>query len=149
MDQFIQYLPYDALGKRTLRIEQDKLVLTYKNLTRNFVDEHPFKSINPSFKYIKRGDSEWDSVLFGLVIAVIILGFVTKMIHSPIPKIIFLTIQIATLFTTVYLLGVKLIKREYCHILDDTGETIVAMRVTPKSKEFINRLKAAMEKVAA
>jgi hypothetical protein len=146
MDQFVQYLPYDALGKRILRIERDKLVISYKNLTRNFVDEHPFKAVNPSFKYVRRGDSEWDGVLFGLVISAIVLVLFTKMLHSLTLRTIFLTIQISMLFAAVYLLGVKFIKREYCHILDDTGETIVAIRVTAKSKEFIGRLKAAMEK---
>jgi hypothetical protein len=146
MEQFVQYLPYDALGKRTLRIEQDKLVLTYRNLTRNFVDEHPFNTINPSFRFVRRGDSEWDGVLFGFVISAIILAFVTKMMHSTLLRIIFLAIQIILLFAAVYLLGIKLLKREYCHILDDTGETIVALRVTSSSKEFINRLKASMDK---
>ena len=148
MDQFVQYLPYDALGKRTLRIEQDKMVLAYKNLTRNFTDEHPFKAINPEFKYVKRGDNEWDGVLFGLVITAIILAFITKMMRSLTPHLICLSIQIAMLFAAVYLLGVKFLKRDYCHILDDSGETIVAIRVTPKSKVFLNKLRAAIDSCA-
>jgi hypothetical protein len=145
MDQFVQYLPYDALGKRTLRLEQDKLVLTYKNLTRNYTDEFPFEKINPVFKYVKRGESEWDGVLLGLVVSAIALVLFTKMLHSLIVRTVFLSIQVCMLFAAVYLLAIKFIKRDYCYILDDSGDVIVALKVTPHAKAFIAKLSEKMK----
>lgn len=144
MDRFIQYLPYDALGKRTVTIEQNGLTIHFKNINRNFSDEYPYAKINPDFKIVSRGETEWSGVIYGLVVFSIFMFLVIKMSHGLIFKCTVWSIQFCALVTAVYLLALRFIKKDYHYIFDLSGECILSMKKTPASDEFVRKLKARL-----
>ena len=47
MDVFTQRLPYEGFAKRTITLEQDKLVIDYKNIARSLTDDYSYGKIDP------------------------------------------------------------------------------------------------------
>jgi uncharacterized membrane protein len=145
MDVFTQRLPYDGLAKRTLTLEQDKLVVNYKNVVRNLTDDYAYGKINPDFKTVKRGETEWSSIVYGLVITSMIFFILSKMSPSLLFKSIVLGIQVCTVVIAVYLLALIFIKKTHIYVLDTSDDCILALKSTPKSRAFVVKLKAKVD----
>jgi hypothetical protein len=144
VDTFIQYLPYDALAKRTLTLEQDKLSMHFKNLTRNFSDDFPYQKINPDIKTVHRAEKEWSGVVYGLIVTYIVFLILTKMSQALYLRTAFLVIQIAMLAIAVWLGVLMFRKQDYYYIFDTDGECILMIKATVKAKEFVKKLKAKL-----
>jgi len=145
MDVFAQRLPYDGLAKRTVTLEQDKLIIGYKNIARNFIDDYDYRKIDPGFKTIRRGETEWSGVVYGLVVASVVLFLFSKMSPGLLFKSIVLGIQVCTVTAAVYLFALIFIKKDHIYILDTSGDCILALKSTPKSRAFVAKLKAKVE----
>jgi hypothetical protein len=144
VDTFIQYLPYDALAKRTLTLEQDKLSMHFKNMTRNFSDEFPYKKINPDIKMVRRAEKEWSGVVYGLIVTYIVFLILTKMSQALYLRTTFVVIQIAMLATAAWFGFLMFRKQDYFYIFDTDGECILMIKATPKAKEFVKKLKGKL-----
>jgi len=146
VDTFIQYLPYDALAKRTLTLEQDKLAMHFKNLTRNFSDEFPYTKINPDIKTVHRAEKEWNGIVYGLIVSYIVFLILTKMSQALYLRTAFLVIQIALLVGAAWFGVLMFLKKEYYYIFDTDGECILMIKATPKAKEFVKKLRNKLGK---
>jgi hypothetical protein len=146
VDTFIQYLPYDAFAKRTLALEQDKLSMHFKNLTRNFSDEFPYKKINPDIKIVRRAEKEWNGMVYGLIVTYIVFLILTKMSQALYLRTTFVVIQVAVLILAAWLGLLMFLKKDYYYIFDTDGECILMLPVTPKAKEFVKKLRGNIEK---
>jgi hypothetical protein len=146
MDQFIQQLPYDYLGKKTITIENNRLAITSKNLLQSISDEYPFEKIDPVFKTISRGEKEWGNVVYGLIVATIGFFLLIKIFHNGLFSIIAYVIQLCLIATACYLLSLGYFKRNFIYVLDTAGDCIIALKESPKSTEFLKKLKARLEK---
>jgi hypothetical protein len=144
VDTFIQYLPYDALAKRTLTLEQEKLSMHFKNLTRNFSDDFPYQKINPDIKTVHRAEKEWSGVVYGLIVTYIVFLILTKMSQALYLRTAFLVIQIGMLAIAVWLGVLMFRKQDYYYIFDTDGECILMIKATVKAKEFVKKLKAKL-----
>ena len=145
MDVFARRLPYDGLAKRTVTLEQDKLVIDYKNFARNSTDDYDYRKIDPGIKTIRRGETEWSSVVYGLVVASVVLFLLSKMSPGLLFTSIVLGIQVCTAAAAVYLFACIFIKKDHIYILDTSGDCILALKSTPKSRAFVAKLKAKVE----
>jgi hypothetical protein len=146
MDVFTQRLPWDSLGTRTLALESDKLVMNHKNFSRSFTDDYDYRKIDPVFRTVRRGETEWSGVVYGLVVASIIFFVLSKMSSAQIFSSVVIGIQLCTALAAVYLIFRILLKKDHIYILDDTGDCIVALRSTPKARAFAAELKSRIEK---
>ena len=145
MDTFIQYLLYDALAKRTLTLEQDKLSMRFKSLTRNFSDEYPYAKINPDIRTVHRAEKEWSGIVYGLIVTYVVFLILTKMSQALYLRTVFIVIQILMLAAAAWLGALMFIKKDYYYIFDTAGECILMIQATPKAKEFVKKLKNKME----
>jgi hypothetical protein len=145
MDIFTQRLPYDGLAKRTVTLTQDKLVIDYKNFARNSTDDYDYRKIDPDFRTVRRGETEWSNVVFGFLIAFLVLFIFSKMSPSLLFKSIVLSIEVCTIVIALYLFARLFIKKEHLYVLDDTGDCILSLKSTPKSRAFIAKLKAKVD----
>ena len=144
MDTFIQYLPYDALAKRTLTLEQDKLSVHFKSLNRNFSDEYPYAKINPEIRTVHRAEKEWSGIVYGLIVTYIVFLILTKMSQALYLRTVFIVIQILMLGAAAWLGILMFIKKDYYYIFDTAGECILMIQATPKGKEFVKKLKGKL-----
>jgi hypothetical protein len=145
MDVFMERLYHDGFAKRTVTIEQDKLVINLKSIGRNFTDDYDYSKIDPSFKTVRRGETEWSNVVYGLVVASMVFFILSKMSSSLLFKSIVLAVQVCTVAAAVYLLARIFIKKEHLYILDTAGDCVLVFRSTPKSRAFVAKLKARAE----
>jgi hypothetical protein len=141
MDTFIQHLPYDALAKRTITLEQDNVAMHFKSLTRNFSDEYPYAKINPDFKTVRRGEKEWGGIIYSLIIASIVFVILTKMSQALMLRTIFLSLQITMLILAAILVVIMFSKKDYFYIFDTDGECLLMIRATDKGKAFVKKLR--------
>ncbi|MGA2507310.1 MAG: hypothetical protein ABSF80_07540 [Chitinispirillaceae bacterium] len=148
MDVFTQRLPYEGFAKRTITLEQDKLVIDYKNIARSLTDDYSYGKIDPVFKTIRRGETEWSSIVYGLVITSMVFFILSKMSPSLLFKSIVLGIQVCTVVIAVYLLALIFYKKAHIYVLDTSGDCILALKSTPKSRAFAAKLKAKVESAA-
>jgi hypothetical protein len=144
MEQFTQYLPYDALAKRTLVLDQEKLTIHFKSLNRNFTDEYPYAKINPTIKSVRRGEREWTGVVYGLVVTYIVFLILTKMSQALYLRVPFIVIQVAMLGIAAWLGSLMFLKKEFHYIFDTDGECILMIKATPKANEFLKKLKGKL-----
>lgn len=149
MDQFTQHMPYDYLGKRTIRIEDDRIVIDSKNILRTLSDDYRYEKINPVFKTVRRGEKEWGSIVYGLIVSTIVLFLLLKMFHNGLFTVIVYCIQLSMIGTAVYLLSLGYFKRNFIYVLDTSGDGIFSLKETDRSKEFLKKLKAKIEKSKA
>lgn len=141
MDVFTERLFYDGLAKRTITLEPDKLVIAYKNIARNFTDDYAYLKIDPDFKTVRRGETEWSNVVYGLVVASMVFFILSKMSPALLFKSIVLGIQLCAVATAVYLLARIFLKKDHIYVLDTTGDCIISLKSTPKSRAFVAKLK--------
>ena len=146
MDVFTERLPWDGLATRRFTLENDRLVIRYKNIARSFEDEYDYRKIDPVARTVRRGETEWSNVVFGLVIASIAFFILTKMSSSLVFNSIVLIVQLCTALAAVYLIALIFFKKEHIYIMDTSGDCILSLKSTPKSRAFAARLNA---KVAA
>jgi hypothetical protein len=145
MDVFTENLFYDSLAKRTLTLESEKLVINYKNIARSFIDDWDYRKIDPVFRTMRRGESEWSNVVFGLVIVSVVFFILTKMSSSLVFNGIVLVVQLCTALVTVFLFARIFLKRDFIYILDTSGDCILSLRSTPRAKAFAAKLKEKVE----
>jgi hypothetical protein len=145
MDVFIQRLPWDSLATRTLTLEADRLVINHKNFVRSFTDDYDYRKIDPVFRTVRRGETEWSNFVFGLVLASTVFFVISKMSSSLIFRSVVIGIQLFAALTAVYLISRIFLKKEHIYILDTTGDCIAALRSTPKAKAFASKLKEKMK----
>ena len=141
MTTFTQRIPWQGFAKRTLTLAPDKLLINHKG----FEDEYRYKDINPALQTVRRGESEWSNVIFGLIVAFAILFILTKIIPSVIFKLTVFALGFVVLIAAGWLFALQFIKKEHVAILDTSGDCILMLRVTPKSKPFITQLRAKLE----
>jgi hypothetical protein len=146
MDDFTEKLPWDGLAKRRLTLAPEKLVIHYKNVARDFEDEYDYGKIDPDFRTVRRGETEWSNAVFGLVIASIVFFILTKMSSSLIFNAIVLAVQLCTALLAVVLIARIFIKKNHLYIMDTSGDSILTIRSTPRARAFAAKLK---EKVKA
>lgn len=146
MDRFIQQMPYDYLGKRTIKLEEDKIIIDSKNMVRTLSDDYPYAKIDPEFKTIRRGEKEWGSVVYGLIVSILILLFFQKMFHNGLFTIIVYCIELCVIAAAVYLVSLGFFKKNFIFVLDTSGNCIFSLKETAESKEFIKKLKERIEK---
>jgi hypothetical protein len=146
MDVFTERLPYDGLATRSLVLEAGRLVIRFKNISRSFDDEYDYRKIDPCIKTVRRGQTEWSNIVFGLVIVSIVFFVLAKMSSSLIFNSIVLTVQLCTALLAVYLIALIFIKKDHLYIMDTSGDCILTLKSTPKSRAFAAKLK---EKVKA
>lgn len=146
MDVLTERLPWDGLAVRRLRLEGGRLVIQYKNIARSFDDEYEFRKIDPVFRVVRRGEPGWSGTVFGLIVVSIVFFILTKMSSSLVFNGIVMVLQICTLFATVFLIAKIFLKREHLYVLDRSGECIVSLKSTPRSRAFTAKLKAAVER---
>jgi hypothetical protein len=146
MDQFIQQMPYDYLGKRTIKLDDDKIIIDSKNMLRTLSDDYPYAKIDPEFKTIRRGEKEWGSIVYGLIVSAVVLFLLLKVSNNMMFKVIVLCIQLCTIATATYLLSLGYFKRNFVFVLDIEGNCVFSLKETDKSKEFIKKLKERIEK---
>jgi hypothetical protein len=144
MNSLIQYLPYDALAKRTLTLEEDKLSIRFKSLNRNFSDEFPYAKINPEIKTVRRGEKDWMGVIYGVVVTYIVFFILTKMTEALAVRAVFVAMQVILLITTAILGAFMFIKKDYYYIFDSDGECILMIRTDEKGKEFVKTLRGKL-----
>ena len=149
MDDFTERLPYDGLATRRLVLEAGRLVIRFKNIARSFEDEYDYRKIDPCIKTVRRGESEWSNIVFGLVIASIVFFVFTKMSSSLIFNSIVLTVQLCTALLAVWLIALIFIKKDHLYIMDSSGDCIISLKSTLKSRAFVARLKAKVEAAGA
>ncbi|MBN1131080.1 MAG: hypothetical protein JXA71_18975 [Chitinispirillaceae bacterium] len=147
MDSFIQYLPYDALAKRTITLEQDKLTLTHKSLNRNFSDEFPYAKINPGIKTVRRGEHEWSNIIYIVVVTYIVFFILTKMTQALYARTVFVVFQVAMLAIAAVLGALMFIKKDYYYLFDNDGECILMIKANKKGREFVKKLKEKLASV--
>jgi hypothetical protein len=145
MDVFTDKLLWDGLATRRLTLEADRLVIRYKNIARGFEDEYDYGKIDPSFRTVRRGETAWSNVVFGLVIASIVFFILTKMSSSLIFNSIVLIVQLCTAMLAVVLIARIFIKKDHLYIMDTSGDCIITLRATPKARAFAAKLKAKVE----
>lgn len=146
MEQFTQQLPYDYLGKRTIKLENERIVIDSKNMLRTLSDDYSYDKIDPEFKTISRGEKEWGNIVYGLIISLIVLLFFQKMFHNGLFTIIVYCIELCVIAAAAYLVSLGFFKRNFIFVLDTSGNCIFFLKETARSKEFINRLKEHIEK---
>ena len=146
MDVFTEKLPWDGFAKRRLTLGPDKLVIAYKNIAHSFEDEYDYKKIDPVFRVIRRGETEWSNVVFGLVIASIVFFILTKMSSSIIFNSIVLAVQLCTALLAVWLIARIFLKKDHLYLMDTSGDCICSLRSTPKAIAFAAKLKMKTEK---
>jgi hypothetical protein len=146
MDQFVQHMLYDYLGKRTIKLESDKIVIDSKNMLRTLTDDYPYSKIDPEFKTIRRGEKEWGGIVYGLIISILLLLFFQKIFHNGLFTIIVYCIELCAIATAVYLVSLGYFKRRFIFVLDTSGNCIFSLKETVQSKEFIKKLKERTEK---
>ena len=147
MDVFIQRIPWKGFAKQTLTLGVDKLVIFYKGFDQTIEDEYLYKGLHLAIKNVRRGESAWTNVIFGLIITSIVLFLCTKMSPSLLFKAIVLILNFAVLITAGALFLQRFIKREYVYLFDASGECILMLRVTPGSRPFIAALRQNIETV--
>jgi hypothetical protein len=147
MNTFIQHLPWEGFAKRTLTLEEEKLIIDYRSPGQNLTDDIPYGRINPDIRLVRRGATEWSNVVFGLVIAMLAVFVISKMSRSMLVMSITLVVQLCIVVPALVLVALIFIKKEYIYVLDDTGECLFSLRATPKAKTFIGKMKERMEKV--
>ena len=72
----------------------------------------------------------------------------SKMSPSLLFKSIVLGIQVCTVVIAVYLLALIFYKKAHIYVLDTSGDCILALKSTPKSRAFAAKLKAKVESAA-
>jgi hypothetical protein len=149
MDIFTERLPYDSLATRRLALEAGRLVIRFKNLARSFEDEYDYRKIDPVFKIVRRGETEWSNTVFGLVIVSIVFFILTKMSSSLVFNGIVLSVQLCTALIAVFLIALIFIKKDHLYIMDTSGDCFLTLKSTPKSREFAAKLKAKVESAGA
>jgi len=148
MNQFIKYEPYDYLGKRTIKIEPDKLVIDSKNMLRTLSDDYSYTRVNPVFKTVCHGEKEWGNIIYGLIIASLICVFLIKMFHNGVFTLLVYFILLSFFVTAGYLVFLGFFKRNFIYVLDANGDPLFALKETPQSKEFLKKLKTQIENSA-
>lgn len=146
MSSLVQHLPYDALAKKTITLEQDTMTIEFKSLNRRFTDEFPYAKINPAITTVHRGEKEWMNVIYGVVVTYIVFFILTKMTQALVARTVFLAIQLALLGITVFLGLLMFLKRDYYHVFDIDGECILTIQANEKGKEFVKKLKGKLDK---
>jgi hypothetical protein len=146
MDVFTEKLPWDGLAKQRLTLGPGKLVIHYKNIARSFEDEYDYRKIDPDFRTVRRGETEWSNAVFGLVIASIVFFILTKMSSSLIFNAIVLAVQLCTALLAVVLIARIFIKKDHLYIMDTSGDCFLTLKSTSKARAFVAKLK---EKVHA
>ena len=149
MDIFTEKLPWDGFATRRLTLGPDKLALSYKNIARSFEDEYDYGKIDPVFRTVRRGETEWSNIVFGLVIASIVFFILTKMSSSLIFNGIVLIVQLCTAVLAVWLIARIFIKKDHIYIMDTSGDCILTLRSTPKARAFVVKLKTKTEAARA
>lgn len=149
MDQFIQQMPYDYLGKRTIKLESDKIVINSKNMLGSLSDDFPYSKIDPDFKTILRGEKEWGTIVYGLLISILVLLFFQKIFHNGVFTIIIYGLELLAITAAVYLVSLGYFKKNFIFVLDISGNCIFSLKDTPKSKDFIKKLKVRIEQSRA
>ena len=145
MDVFTERLPYDGLATRRLVLEAGKLVIRFKNIARSFDDEYDYRKIDPCIKTVRRGETEWSNIVFGLVVVSIVFFVLTKMSRSLIFNSIVLTVQLCTALLAIWFIALILIKKDHLYIMDISGDCILSLKSTTKSRAFAAQLKLKVE----
>lgn len=145
MDVYTERLPWDSLATRRLTLENDRLVISYKNIARSFEDEYDYRKIDPVATTVRRGETEWSNVVFGLVIASIVFFILTKMSSSLVFSSIVLIVQLCTAIAAVYLITIIFFKKEHIYIMDTSGDCILSLKSTPRARAFVAKLKAKVD----
>ena len=149
MDQFTQQMPYDYLGKRTITLESDKLVINSKNMLGSLSDDYSYSKVDPQFKTILRGEKEWGNVVYGLIISILVLLFIQKVFHNGLFTLIIYGLELVAIAAAVYFVSLGYFKKNFIFVLDTSGNCLFTLKETPKSKEFIKKLKVRMEQSTA
>jgi hypothetical protein len=145
MDQFIKREPYDYLGKKTIELHSDRIVINSKNLVRSMSDDWSYSLINPEFRTIRRGEKEWGNVIYGLIITVIVFFLLIKGVNIGLFTLIAYGIQLTCMISAGYFVFLGFFKRNFVYVLDKTGDPIFALKETPEAKEFLKKLKTHIE----
>jgi hypothetical protein len=146
MDQFIQHIPYDYLGKRTIRLENDRIVIDSRNMLHALSDDYPYNKIDPAFKTIRRGEKEWGNIVYGLIVATISLFILLKMFHNGLLTLIVYCVQLSMIASAAYLVSLGYFKKNFIYVLDTSGNCVFSLKENDRSKEFLKKLKAKVEK---
>jgi hypothetical protein len=146
MTRFVQRFPWEGLAKRTLILEQDQLVIVSKKSGAEFTDDYRFSEIDPAVKTSRRGEPEWSTVIFGLVIASAALFLVTRAIQSSLVKLIVIAVEFFLILIAGFLFSLQFIKSDYADFYNADGDRFLSLKVTAKSKPFIAALR---QKIAA
>jgi D-alanyl-lipoteichoic acid acyltransferase DltB (MBOAT superfamily) len=141
MEQFIQHIPYDYLGKRTIGLDNDKLVINTKNLLQAISDDYSYDKIDPEFKTIRRGEKEWGNIVYGLIVFAVVLFLLLKVFNNMTFKVVVLCLQLCTIAAATYLLSLGYFKRNFIYVLDTSGNCILLLKETDKSIAFTKKLK--------
>lgn len=141
MHVFTEYLPYDALAKRTISLDHDKLSIHFKSMNRNYSDEFPYAKINHDIKVVRRGEKEWSGVVYGLIVGYIVFLILTKMSQALYLRTPFLVIQFVLLGIAAWLGMLMFLKKEFFYLFDSDGECIAMIKATPKSRVFVKNLR--------
>jgi hypothetical protein len=146
MDQFIQLMPYDYLGKRIFKLESDKIIINSKNMLSSLSDDYSYSKIDPVFKTILRGEKEWGNIVYGLIISILVLLFFQKVVHNGVFTIIVYGLELCAIASAAYLVSLGYFKKNFIVVLDTSGNCIFSLKESVKSMEFAKKLKARIEK---
>jgi len=141
MTRFVQRLPWEGFSKRTLTLEPDKLVIDSKKTGAGFSDDYRYKDISPIIKTTRRGETAWSGIIYGIVVASLVLFFITQLTQSNFIKLIIIAMTYAALFFAAFLFALRFKKNDYADFRDVHGECFLSIKVTAKSKPFIEALR--------
>jgi hypothetical protein len=146
MDVFIERLPWDGLATRTLTLENDRLAIRFKNIARSLDDDYRYGKIDPDIKTVRRGETGWSNVVYGLVVTSVVFFVLSKMSPSSTFRNVVIGFQLCAAAAAVCLLSRIFLKRDHLYIMDTAGDCIVSFKSTPRSRAFAAKLR---EKIAA
>jgi hypothetical protein len=145
MNRFIQRHPWEGFAARTMTLGPDKLVIDSKKAGVSLSDDYFYRDITPAVKPTRRGEPGWSSVIYGIVVVSLIMFVATRMVQSTYAKMAILAFDYALLLFAGFLFVLTIKKSSYADFYDADGDRFLSIKVTAKSKPFIEALRGKIK----
>jgi hypothetical protein len=134
--EITQTYPADYLGKQTLIAMDDKFIVQYKNLIREFTVEYSYAEFGPKFIKGKDSDSAWTTLgwnlLFVMIISYVVASFIFPGITQSLP---FALILVVLLIGSLISHFMRFVKQDTVSFYDKQKDYICQIKLTNKNRQ--------------
>jgi hypothetical protein len=139
--QLTQTYPADYLGKQTFTALDDKFVIHYKNLLREYTVEYTYSEFRTKTMKSRHGDTDWTTLGWNLLFAIIVLSLVVRFIYPEITQSLsFALFLVALLIGSLIAHLMRFVKHDTVSFFDKDNDYICEIKFTNKNKKVAHEL---------